>query len=65
MAFRFSMSALSCWQCSISKLLSLDWPIVARKYVFSRRKAEKLRLAVADGTTSRYLIKRQTREVFP
>jgi len=31
-----------------------DWPIVVRKYVFSRRKAEKLHSAVADvaGTTS-------------
>jgi len=62
MAFRFKFSALSWWQCSISKLFSLGWPIVALEYVFSRRNAEKLRSAVADvaGTTSINLVKRQT-----
>ena len=38
MALRFSLSAFSWSQCS--KLLRLGWPIVARKYVFNRRKAE-------------------------
>ena len=65
MAFRFSLSALSWWQCSISKLFSLGWPIVARKYVFSRREAEKLRSFVADGTNNKYFVKLQTQEVFP
>ena len=47
---------------SISKLFSLGWPIIARKYVFSRRKAEKLRSAVAGvaGYISRNLVKRWT-----
>jgi len=49
----FNLSALCWWQCRVSKLFSLCWTIVASKYVFSRRKAEKLRSAVVDvaGTT--------------
>ena len=38
-ALRFSLLALSWWQCSTSKLFSLGWPIVAGN-VFSRRMAE-------------------------
>jgi len=58
------MSDLSCG--SAVSPICLTWlAIVARKYVFSRRKAEKLRSATADGTTSSNLVKRQTQEVFP
>ena len=48
-------------KCSLSELFRLSWPTVARKYVFSWRKAEKLRSAVADvAATSSNFVKRQT-----
>jgi len=62
MAFSFSLSALSWWQCSISKLFSLGWSIIARNSQLCFQPTQGREKAVADvaGTTSSNLVKRQT-----
>jgi len=62
MTFRFRLSALSWWPVQYQQAVQSRLAHLARKYVFSQRKAEKLRSAVADvaGTTSSNLVKRQT-----
>ena len=53
-------------QCSISKLFSFGWPLVARKYVSAdARPRNYVQPWLMAPSACRYLVKRQTQEVFP